>query len=159
MLRKFNLKRESKVCFSGKTQFVAILLVYYCYFVKYVVTFHHCTSSPQLVLMCHVCTYVLLSLYIQSMAITLYIYSMVITLYIHSMVITLYIQSMVITFIHSMVITCDYSAICCQNGGTDREAAVRTVSHVPGLQALWNELFHFICAQNKPNMIKKHNVS
>lgn len=37
--------------------------------------------------------------------------------------------------------TCDYSAIWRQQRGTDREATVRTVCHVPGLQALRNQLF------------------
>lgn len=37
--------------------------------------------------------------------------------------------------------TCDYSAIWSQQRGPDREATVRTVCRVPGLQALRNQLF------------------
>lgn len=41
-------------------------------------------------------------------------------------------------------VTCDYGAICCQQGGADGEAAVGAVRHVPGLQTLGYELFDFI---------------
>lgn len=46
----------------------------------------------------------------------------------------------------SVNFTCDYSAICCQQGGTDTEVAVGAVSHTPDLQAFGNQLFNYICA-------------
>lgn len=57
------------------------------------------------------------------------------------------------------VVTCYYSAICCQNGRTDREPAVWTVCHVPGLQALRNELFDCIWASHRPQAFNKTGLA